>query len=133
MALPTITKEEILEKLGINLDFELRDNDNPSNKVNRFINEVSEWCYDYLRINYGLNDEIDTLPAFRQGYFKQGVIKQIEYILRNGQLNIDSGYIRETGLVIDLSTTRLAPDAYTKFFLGAFCNLQNDKEDCYYA
>lgn len=127
--LPTITNDEIIQTLGINLETELMNDDEPSSKVKRFIKNTSEWCHDFLRRKYGLNDDISTLPSWRQNYFKQGVIKQIEYILQNGKLSVDSGYIRETALVIDLSNISISPDAYAKFYLGAFCNIRNE----YYA
>lgn len=121
--LPTIKNEDVLKALGINLEFELINDDDPSSKVTRFIDGVSEWCYDYLRRYYALNEDIGELPTWRQDHFKQGVIKQIEYILRNGKVSIDNGFIRQSGLLIDLSNIQLAPDAKTKFFLGAFCNI----------
>ena len=39
-----ITKEEYLQAKGINLEIELEDDDNKSNKVKRFIHEVTDWC-----------------------------------------------------------------------------------------
>lgn len=127
--LPTITNDEVLKVLGINLNFELLDNDNASEKVIRFINEVNEWCYDYLRRKYALNDKVVDLPEWRQNYYKQGVIRQIEYVLRNGNTSVDNGYIRETGLLIDLSGIDMGRDAYAKFYLGAFCNIRRER-DC---
>jgi hypothetical protein len=120
-----ITNEEVLKSLGIDLAIELQDDDDPSAKVDRFLTSVVEWCIEYLFIEYGENDvhSIDTLAEFRQSYFKKGVIKQIEYILRNGKTTIDNGFIRETGLVIDLSNIQLAPDAFKMFRAGAFCNI----------
>lgn len=123
MALLNITKSDILTALGVDLEFELAIDDDPSGKVKRFINDVQEWCYDYLRFHYGLNEDISLALAWRQDYFKKGVIKQIEYVLRNGKLSIDSGFIRSTSLVIDLKGLELAPDAKQKFFLGGFCNV----------
>lgn len=123
MALLNITKGEILSALGVDLEFELSIDDDPSGKVKRFINDVQEWCYDYLRFHYGLNEDLNDCVAWRQDYFKKGVIKQIEYVLRNGKLNIDSGFIRSTSLVVDLKGLELAPDAKQKFFLGGFCNV----------
>lgn len=122
--LPKIENEDVIKALGINLEFELMQDDEPSNKVKRFIDDVSDWCYDYLRRYYSLNDDIGELATWRQDYFKQGVIKQIEYVLRNGKVSIDNGFIRATGLLVDLSNVQLAPDAKTKFFLGAFCNIR---------
>ncbi len=52
MALLNITKSDILTALGVDLEFELATDDDPSGKVKRFINDIQEWCYDYLRFPY---------------------------------------------------------------------------------
>ena len=70
--------------LGVDLEFELAIDDDPSGKVKRFINDIQEWCYDYLRFRYGLNEDISLALEWRKDYFKKGVIKQIEYVLRMG-------------------------------------------------
>lgn len=121
-----ITREEYLQEKGIDLNIEVQDDDNKSNKVFRFISEVTHWCIEHLMTNYDCNEllgRFDALPEWRQDRFRQGVIEQIEYILNEGWINKDSGYRRDTGTIVDFAKVRLGPSAYQKFKLGAFCNI----------
>ena len=126
-----LTNDNIKASLGIDLEIELQNDDDPSNKVARFLDYIEDWCYTYLRLNYALNETIEELPAFKKEYFKKGVIKQIEYVLRNGKLSLDAGVLkgeRGMGTVLNMEKAILARDAYTQFYLGALCNIQNEKE-----
>lgn len=121
-----ITKKDYLEAKGVDLELEIQDDDNHSNKVYRLIHEVTNWCIEYLVTNYDCNELLclfTNLKEFRQDYFRQGVIEQIEYVLDNGWLNKDSGLNRELSGIVDLSRIQLGPNAYLKFRRGAFCNI----------
>jgi hypothetical protein len=118
-----ITSKDVLENLGVNLDFELKNDDNPSNRVQLFLNTMDDWCRIYLKKNYGVNDVIEDLATWRIDYYKKGLLKQIEYVLRNGKTTIDNGFIRETGLIVNFDNVALGHDAYMQFWAGAFCNI----------
>ena len=118
-----LKQKDVLDGLGINLELELKKDDNPSARVQLFLNTIDEWCRSYLKLNYGVNEVIEDLAQWRIDYYKRGLLKQIEYVLRNGKTTIDNGYIRETGLIIDFSKIALGYDAYMQFRLGAFCNI----------
>lgn len=121
-----ITKEDYLKEKGTNLDLEIQNDDNKSNKVKRFIKEVTDWCIDYLTDKYDCDEllgEFNDLKEFRQDYFRKGVIEQIEYILDEGWINKDAGLIRELGTIVDFSKVSLGRTAYLKFKRGAFCNI----------
>lgn len=118
-----ITKTDVLNHLGINLEMELKNDDNPSARVQLFLDTMDDWCRSYLKMHYGVNDAIETMAQFRIDYYKKGLIKQIEYVLRNGKTTIDNGFIRETGLIINFDKIALGYDAYMQFRLGAFCNI----------
>lgn len=119
-----VSNDDVKKTLGVDLEMELARDDDPSGKVTRFLDNVQDWCYTYLRVNYGMSEAIDDLVAWRKEYFKKGIIRQIEYILRNGKTSVDNGFIRETGLIVNFSRILLGYDAYNQFFLGAFCNIQ---------
>ena len=127
---PYITREEYLLAKGIDLQIELQDDDNKSNKVNRFIKDVTDYVMDYLLIKYGCNDlnrlnvEFSTLAEFRRKRFHFGMIEQIEYILNNGLIQLDSGINRDTGTVSDFKGLEIGSSAINQFFLGAFCNIK---------
>ena len=121
-----INKEDYLTYKGIDLETEIQDDDNHSNKVIRFVHEVTDWCLEYLVRHYDCNEllgRFDELKEFRQDYFRKGVMEQIEYILNNGLLMQDSGLNRELTTIVDLSRIELSRNAYQKFFMGAFCNI----------
>lgn len=122
-----VTSDDVLRKLGINLRLELRNDDDPDNKVSRFLDDIEDWCYTRLRIDYNLNTPLADIMAitWKADLFKAGVIKQIQYVLRNGRISIDSGFIRETSLIINLSSVLMSRDALDKFMLAGLCNRYN--------
>lgn len=122
-----ITKENYLEEKGIDLEIEIQNDDNHSNKVQRFIREVTNWCIEYLVSNYACNELLgvfEKMPEFRQQRFREGVMEQMEYVLNNGWLNKDSGLNRDLGTIVALERVELSRSAYFKFKLGAFCNIE---------
>lgn len=119
-----ITQNDVLNHLGVNLEMEIKKDDNPSNRVKLFLDTMDEWCRSYLKQHYGMNDTIENLATWRIDRYKKGLLKQIEFVLRNGKTTIDNGFIRETGLIIDFDKIALGTDAFTQFWLGAFCNVR---------
>lgn len=121
-----ITLEDYKQAKGVDLDLEIQDDDNKSNKVFRFIHEVTDWCIEHLVSEYDCNEllgRFDNLPEWRQEWFRKGVIEQIEYVLNEGWLNKDSGVNRDLGTILDFSRVVLGRTAYLKFKFGAFCNI----------
>lgn len=126
-----INRDDYLYAKGIDLSLELHNDDNKSNKVERFIKQITDWCIEYLVINFNDNacllGNFNNLSETRQTWFRKGVIEQIDYILRNGLLNIDSGYNSESNIIVDLSKLYLAPNAIQKFKMGGFANIRATK------
>lgn len=120
-----ITRDEYLKKKGIDLNVEIQDDDNASRKVERLIEDLTDWVIDLLIRRYGANElkYWNDLSEWRQKRFREGMIEQLEYVLRNGLISLDSGINKQTGMISDYSRLYLAPNAYQKFFLGAFCNI----------
>ena len=127
---PYVTLEEYLEVKGVDLSVELQDDDNASNKVNRFIQDLTNYVLDHLVSEYGCNElnrqiyEFEDLAEFRRKRFHYGMLEQIEYVLNNGLIHLDSGINRETGSIIDFSAIVIGQSALKQFKLGGFCNLQ---------
>ena len=136
---PYVSKEEYLIAKGVNLDFELQDDDNKSNKVNRFIKDMTDYVLDYLTKEYSCNElnrltaNFSELAEFRRKRFHFGMLEQIEYILNNGLIALDSGINRETGQIMDFSNITIGSSAMRQFQLGAFCTVARvhcyDEED----
>ena len=102
-----VTKKDYFDFSGIDLDIELKksNTDNPSKAVDIFLKRVEDWCLEYLRFNYFVTD-IDF------DYFKKGVLHQIDYIRKNGDLSIHA----TENLKV------LAPNAFRSFKMGGMCN-----------
>lgn len=128
-----ITKEEYRDWKGVDLDVELHDLDDASNKAPRFIKQITDWCVEYLQTKYRAfeldkwPDEGDPTDAIltekRQRLFRQGVADQIEYVLSNGNIAQNAGLNIDTGLITDLSRIELSRSARNKFHLAGFCNI----------
>lgn len=128
-----ITKQEFRAMKGIDLDIELKDLDDGSNKANRFIRQITDWCSEYLRDNFrafeleNWPDEGDPTDAIltekRQKLFREGVADQIEYILSNGDVRNSAGINIDTGFITDMSKVELSRSAKRKFHLAGFCNI----------
>ena len=127
---PYITQEEYLFAKGIDLNIELQDDDNKTSKVFRFIKDITDFVLDYLVKEYAcnelnrLNSDFSALAEFRRKRFHFGMIEQIEYVLNNGLIALDSGINRETGAITDFSNLVIGKSALRQFQLGAFCNIQ---------
>lgn len=127
---PYITKEEYLSAKGINLDVEIQDDDNISNKVQRFIKDITDFVMDYLAKEYACNEinrltsNFADLAEWRRKRFHFGMLEQIEYVLNNGLVHLDSGINREINSIIDFSNLVIGSSAMRQFQLGAFCNIQ---------
>lgn len=127
---PYISQDEYLQSKGINLNIEIQDDDNKSNKVRRFIKDMTDYVLNYLVINYACNElntmihDFSELAEFRRKRFHRGMIEQIEYVLNNGLIAMDSGIDKKTGAILDFSNVTIGMSAYQEFKLGAFCNIQ---------
>lgn len=128
-----ITDQEYRQAKGVNLQIELHDLDDASNKCPRFIKEVTDWCIDYLRDNFRAY-ELDLWPDQgdptdpiltdkRQRLFREGVIEQIQYILENGYIGQNAGINTDTGFITDFTRVELSRSAKRKFHLAGFCNI----------
>lgn len=127
---PYIDADEYLQAKGVNLAVELQDDDNKSNKVNRFIKDLTEFVRNELVREYCDNDlnenvtEFSSLAEWRRIRFHKGMIEQIEYELNNGLIHQDSGINRETGQILDYSNVVISRSAKAQFWLGGFCNVK---------
>lgn len=127
-----ITADEYKQSKGIDLSIELQDDDNPSNKIKRFIKDITDWCCNYLITTYAVNElnedlhPFSELAEFRQKRFRQGVIDQIEYVLSEGLVDLQTGINETTGQVLDYSHIVLGHSAFRQFQLGAFCNIERE-------
>lgn len=97
-----VTKEDYLHFAGIDLDVELTSriiNDVGDNPSPRFIYGIEEWCkMQCKKPPYTWNGKLTTEHQIE--CFKEGVLYQIQYVLKNGNISNDSGYNMANGTII---------------------------------
>lgn len=97
-----ITAEDFLAYTGIDLKSNLKDDDNPSNKVNAFLFRVETRMANFIAAY--LYKDIDNIfknfTDFQKLHYKYALLEQALYILRNGDISVDSGYDFESNEVI---------------------------------
>lgn len=97
-----ITPEDFLAYTGINLLEELKDDDNPSNKANAFLFRVENRLESYISayLYKDMNKEFSNFSDFQKLHYKYAIIEQALYVLKNGDISVDSGYDFESNKVV---------------------------------
>lgn len=97
-----ITPEDFLAYTGINLLEELKDDDNPSNKANAFLFRVENRLESYISayLYKDMNKEFNNFSDFQKLHYKYAIIEQALYVLKNGDISVDSGYDFESNKVV---------------------------------
>lgn len=114
-----LTKQDYLDFSGIDLALELQSSnyDNPSDMVDIFLKRVEDWGLEYLFMKFGVSTTYpkgeDDEPIFDVEAFKKGLLHQIDYLRRNGDLSI---YAINQAPV-------LAPNAYMVWKNSGMCNV----------
>ncbi len=133
---PYISEREYLLKKGVDLKAELQDDDNKSNKVKRFIEDITNFVLDYLTKEYACNElnrltsDFSQLAEWRRKRFHFGMLEQIEYVLDNGLIHTDSGVNRDLNTILDMERIQISTSAMREFKLGAFANIQTVGSTC---
>lgn len=123
-----ITADDFLQFAGDDLQGNLMDNDNPSDKVNAFIYRVETRIEAYLDANFhrNINYEYPQFTDYQKEHYKLALLEQCLYIAKNGDISVDSGYEQEQGVVATrdmLKTLFIAPNAKTHLLLcGLWCS-----------
>lgn len=97
-----ITPEDFLAYTGINLLEELKDDDNPSNKANAFLFRVENRLESYISayLYKDMCKEFSNFSDFQKLHYKYAIIEQALYVLKNGDISVDSGYDFESNKVV---------------------------------
>lgn len=117
---PTYTSaDQYFAFSGIQLSLEIQGSnyDNQSNMVDIFLVRLERWALDYLFMKYGVSpswpkDEDDN-PIFDVNAFELGLLHQIDYLRRNGDLSIQAVS----------AGPQLAPNAYMVWKNAGMCNV----------
>lgn len=111
-----ITADEFKEYFGIDLEKELRDTSNPSNKVDSFLKRVANRMETYLNANFfrRVTDEYPKFSDFQKEHYKLALLEQAYYMFKNGDIYADSGYDPDKGIIAnkkELNGLVIAPAA----------------------
>lgn len=111
-----ITADEFREYTGVDLEAELRDTSNASNKVNAFLRRIEDRMEVFLNAHFfkRVSDCWPYLTDFQKHHYKLALIEQAYYVFKNGDISSDSGYDPDKGIVASkhaLTELVIAPNA----------------------
>ncbi len=122
-----ITKDEFKLYFGIDLEIELPENDNSSDRVNAFLCRIENLLEAWINTNYfyRLNTFWETFTDYQKEQYKLALLEQAYYVLKNGDISSDSGYDKDKGIVADrrsLNVIAISPATYNHLDNGGFLN-----------
>lgn len=111
-----ITPDEFREYTGVDLEEELRDTSNPSDKVAAFLRRIEDRMEVFLNANFfkRVSDVWPCMTDFQKQHYKLALIEQAYYVFKNGDISTDSGYDPDKGVVASKHSRAeitLAPNA----------------------
>lgn len=97
-----ITADDFKMYFGIDLDAELKDDDNPSNKVNAFLLRIEDRLASFIDANFyrQVDFEYPSFSDYQKKHYKLALLEQAYYVLYNSDISNDSGYSVNEGLKI---------------------------------
>lgn len=129
-----ITADEFKGYFGMDLGLALKDDDNKSNKSNAFLKRIEDNVERYLNANYNQNVEL-LYPAFtdfQKQHYKNALLQQAYYELRNSNISSDSGYDLDKGVVTDkavLHNLTLGNATIDELRISGLLNTNTDKSN----
>ena len=132
-----ITADEFKQYFGIDLQIELPNGDNESGKVAAYLTRIENRLEAWINANYFYNvtQFWETLNNNQKEQYKYALLEQAYYVLRMGDISVDSGYDKERGILADRSTINelsVAPNAMLHLENGGFLNTRIVKRGGYY-
>lgn len=116
-----VTADNYFQLFGVELSFELPDNDNAGGKVNAFIFRIEMIVESFLQTELYKTIDFNEMTDFQQEHFKLGILEQMNYMIRNSDISGDSGYDPQKGVVVNrdyLKGITLGPNAIRQFMLA---------------
>lgn len=101
-----LTADDFRTKTGYNLEQELPDDQDPSTKVSRFLENVDTQIIDFIETNSGGFDKTDITQT-QEDIINRAVILQAEWVIQNGDLRIKSGLNEISGSDISAQLRKL--------------------------
>jgi len=132
-----ITADEFKQYFGIDLQIELPNGDNESGKVAAYIARIENRLEAWINANYFYNVSQfwETLNNNQKEQYKYALLEQAYYVLRMGDISVDSGYDKERGVIAGRSTINelsVSPNSMLHLENGGFLNTRIVKRGGYY-
>lgn len=132
-----ITADEFKQYFGIDLQIELPNGDNESGKVAAYIARIENRLEAWINANYFYNVSQfwETLNDNQKEQYKYALLEQAYYVLRMGDISVDSGYDKERGVIAGRSTINelsVSPNSMLHLENGGFLNTRIVKRGGYY-
>jgi hypothetical protein len=109
-----VTADDYFKLFGIELSFELKDNDNSGEKVSAFIFRVEKMVETFLEAELYRIFDFTNLTQKQKDHFQLAVLEQMHYLIRNSDISSDSGYEPQQGIIVNpalLKGITIAPNA----------------------
>ena len=132
-----ITADEFKQYFGIDLQIELPNGDNESGKVAAYLTRIENRLEAWINANYFYNVSQfwETLNNNQKEQYKYALLEQAYYVLRMGDISVDSGYDKERGVIAGRSTINelsVSPNSMLHLENGGFLNTRIVKRGGYY-
>lgn len=103
-----ITIDDFKNYFGIDLQHELEDDVNPSNKAEAFLKRIEDRVETFINANFYKNVDIEYyhFSSYQKEHYKRALLEQAIYIFKNGDISVDSGYDPERGEVASRKTLK---------------------------
>lgn len=89
---------------GFDLRDMLKNSDNPSNEAEIFLARIEDKLMNWIDANSFRRLKFECLRGKQLENFQKAILTQSMYVLRNGDLGMDSGYDAERGVIVDFKT-----------------------------
>ena len=124
-----ITADDFKMYFGIDLEAELKTNDNPSDEVNAFLLRIENRLSAFINATFYKNVDIDykNFTDYQKEHYKLALLEQANYVLTQGDISVDSGYDVESGIKAsreELVKISISPNTMNELIL---CGLWNRK------
>lgn len=96
-----IDQNQFLDYWGVDLRAKLKNDDNPSAKIDTFLARVEKRLMAWINKNTFRIIDFNHLTNYQLEHFRYALLEQANYMYRNGDIAQDSGYDQERGIVAE--------------------------------
>lgn len=122
-----ITLDEFRDWAGIDLQAQMRGDDNPSATAQAFLNRETYRLESFIDSAFyrKVSQEYPTFTDYQKEHYKHALLEQVLYVFKNSDISVDSGYDPDKGVIASsgqLSERTIAPNARRELMLcGLWC------------